>query len=147
MSRRNRTWAVGALAVLVAAGVVLGALTRQTDTNANPILTAHKARDLVLACRAYRQHPGSGGRYPATLADLLAPPFGGGPLLVEGEDPSNVLTDPWGNPFKYALVPNADGEPEPYVWAERTKDGATTLIGAKLTAEGEVVAFGLPPDP
>lgn len=135
------------LAALVALGLVVGAITDTTDKNANLIWATYKARDLVLACQAYRQHPGSGGKYPATLADLLAPPFGGGPLLGEGENPKYTLMDPWANPFKYAVVLNEAGDPEPYVWAELTRNGATTLVGAKLTAEGEVVAFGLPPDP
>ena len=130
MSRRSRTWVVGVLTALQAVGLVVAAVTHTTDRNAAQIWATYKARVLVLACQAYREHPGSGGRYTSTLADALAPPFGGS-LLGEGEDPSDVLTDAWGNPFKYAVVLNDAGEPEPYVWAERTRDGAPTLIGAE----------------
>lgn len=54
--------------------------------------------------------------------------------------------DAWGNPFRYALVTNEAGEIEPHVWSERTIDGKTRLIGAKVTADGTVVRFGLPTD-
>jgi hypothetical protein len=73
------------------------------------------------------------GRCPARLADL--------PGI-----PSRDLVDAWGNPFRYAVVPNAAGQMEPYVWTERTQDGKTTLIGAKVAADGTVVRFGLPED-
>jgi hypothetical protein len=72
--------------------------------------------------------------YPVKLADVL--PF------LDNKD----ITDAWGNPFHYALVANAAGELEPYVWAERTHNGKVTLHGAKRTADGRQVVFGLPDD-
>jgi hypothetical protein len=66
---------------------------------------------------------------------------GDGKPLLDGGD--RALCDSWGEPFKYALVPNEEGILEPYVWFERTKDGKTTLFGAKWSIrENEVVTFG-----
>jgi hypothetical protein len=132
--------------VLVAMPVVFVASIHPTDKHYNTFQAAIRAEECVWACRKYSRQPDAGGKYPARLADLLAPPFGGESMLEAWEKDS--LIDPWGNPYKYALVPNADGTPEPYVWTEReAPHGRTTLIGAKLTAQGEVVAFGLPRDP
>jgi hypothetical protein len=141
MSRRSR--AFGLLAALLV-GVALFVLifgTKESDRYYTTHRTIDKAKTLVLACQAYRKDPKSGQAYPATLADLLHPPSGGEPILYEG---ANELVDCWGRPLKYALVPNDHGEPEPYVWAERTVNGKTTLIGAKGTADGEITLFGLP---
>jgi hypothetical protein len=135
-----RTWAIVAVAALCVAGVVLTVSTTRYGTPERVSRAVLQAAALLTACEAYREHPESGNRYPASLAELVEPPFGGGPFL---KDPANDLLDPWGNPFKYALVTDGAGQPVPHVWAERTADGRTARIGAKLTAGGKVEAFGL----
>jgi hypothetical protein len=57
---------------------------------------------IVKACKAYRDHPASGGQYPEKLALLLRPSFVEGVAFLETGE--RGLIDPWGNPFKYALV-------------------------------------------
>jgi hypothetical protein len=134
-----RTWAAVALAALLAAAVILAVCMSQNFTQDRSSRAVLQFKLLLTACEAYRENPKSGNRYPATLAELVEPPFGGGPFL---KDPANDLLDPWGNPFKYALVTDGTGKPVPYVWAERTADGKTTLLGAKLTAGGKFEVFG-----
>jgi hypothetical protein len=137
----SRVVAVCVLAVLGLAGFALIAVQRKTDRHFNTQSAINEAGLLIEACQAYRRHPESGGKYPTNLADVIRPPIRSDPFL---EDSGRVLIDPWGNPFRYALVPNENGEPEPYVWAERVKDGKLTLIGAKGTAAGKTKLFGLP---
>jgi hypothetical protein len=138
MSRPKRAaafLAVAAVAVLVA--VALNFQVYMGPTKPNRAL--HEAAMLVRACRVYQQRPEAGGKYPAALADLLAPPFGGYPLV----DMANGLNDPWGNPYRYAVVQNEKRDPLPYVWAEWVVDGELKLIGAKGAAGGTVL-FGRP---
>src|SRR5262245_13183671 len=70
------------------------------------------ASGLLSACEAYRMHPAAKGKFPATLADLVTPPFGGTGYLKYG--PQDLI-DPWGNPYRYAVVPDDRGEPVAYV--------------------------------
>lgn len=82
------------------------------------------------------------GNYPAKLEDIRRSL----PGREAGEEANYELLDAWGNPFHYVVVPNAKGLSEVYIWAEWTRDGKTTLHGAKLTAGKSVVKFGLPED-
>jgi hypothetical protein len=136
MSRR--TWVVALLIVPAAALAALYIVTNTTDRHEYQHRAIADASVLAWACRAY--HDRSGGNYPDRLADLLTPKKGR-PLV---DDAERALTDPWGNAYRYAVVPNERGEPEPYVWAEQASGGRLTLLGAKVTAAGETVLFGLP---
>lgn len=138
MSRRN--WAIVVPVVLLVGAVVLIVSTTRYLGPTRSSQAVLQARGLLLACEAYHETPKSGKKYPAKLADLHTPPFSGGSFLRNGEDD---LIDPWGNPFKYAVVPDAKGEPELYVWSERTVEGKLTLIGWKRTAGGSTVLFGM----
>ena len=149
--RRFYTFALGGL-LLVVAGVLVFLLlsVKSTDRYYNVHMSLHRAKVLAQACEVYREHRPD-NVYPATLSDLTRPVPGGGPgqSLTPARDArpaSKSPTDAWGNPFRYALVPNAAGELEPHVWAERTRNGKTTLHGAKLASDGTVVVFGLPED-
>jgi hypothetical protein len=139
-----RRWAIRS--GLVGLSIVLGAIifvavTARVTAVSSPIhLTFSRAGELAFACREYRdRHPDR--LYPVKLTDLAVPSVSGGPFIDNSE---RSFTDGWGNPFRYALVPNAAGELEPHIWAERTVDGKTTLHGAKLAADGTVVTFGVP---
>ena len=135
-------WLVGVLAAVLVLVIAVGLLgLESSDRNYMSHSAIDQARYLAIGCEMYYEHPKSGGKYPEKLADLIHPPFGDGPFV---EDHSSDLIDPWGNPYKYALVQNENGKWEPYVWAERTVDGKTTLLGAKWTANGEAQLFGLP---
>ena len=93
------------------------------------------------ACWSYREHT-PGRKFPAELSDLLLrSPQGIGPFKDMRDDKCD---DPWGNPYKYALVPNENGDLEPYVWAESIVDGKLRLYGAKCGADGMVIRFGWP---
>jgi hypothetical protein len=131
-------WAVVVL-VLLALGIVLILAATTYDGYSKSDQAVMQAANLTQVCEAYRVHPNSGKKYPATLADLASPPFGGSSFLKYGKDD---LIDPWGNPFKYAIVPNEKGEPEVYVWTERIVDEKLMLLGAKRTADGETHVFG-----
>jgi hypothetical protein len=135
----RRVLPIGTLILALSALIVIGAITK-TYPGRGPIgVTCARATTIVKACRNYRQYCPE-GRYPATLAELIRPPSGCGPFLDNEED----LIDGWEKPFRYAVVPNEAGELEPYVWTEWTRGGKTTLIGAKLSANGTVVRFGRP---
>jgi hypothetical protein len=137
---RRRVWTAAITSVLVVVvGVVVIVFGQKVRSVTFTGDTVARARALAEACRGYRQtYPDR--NYPATLAELAKESDGVGPFY-DGE-----LTDGWGNPFRYALVPNAGGELEPHIWGERTWNGRTTLHGAKLAADGTVVVFGLPND-
>jgi hypothetical protein len=100
---------------------------------------ALQAKDIVCACEAYRDNPGSGKKYPNTLIELVRPPFGGGSYLQNGEAD---LIDPWGNRFEYRVEPNAAGETEVRVWTVGVLGGKQKVIGATRHANGEVEVFG-----
>lgn len=137
---RPRHWVIGAAVVLLAA-LSLPLFQRTTDRYQNTHLSIHRARSVIEASVTYRQVAAAGGKYPASLDDLLRPAFGGRPLL-EGADRDTI--DGWGHRLRYAVVVNEKGEGEAYAWAERTVNGKTHLCGAKGTADGTVVLFGLP---
>jgi hypothetical protein len=62
---------------------------------------------LASACESYTDHPANRQhKPPASLDDLLKPPFGGPSFLQNGED----LTDPWGRPFQMERVTLRDGK-------------------------------------
>jgi len=128
-----------AVIVLLILAVVFPTIS---DRHYSTHVTTQHAEHLAAACRAYYQHSPD-KKYPAKLTDLLKPPGDIGPLV---HNPDEAFLDAWGQPFRYALVPNEDGELEPYVWTERTRNGRTKLIGAKYTADGKKVVFGLPED-
>src|SRR5262249_45189947 len=127
-------------AVLVAV-IGLGALQHASDRHYGTHSSIHRASGVIYGCIAYRNHPQSGGKYPASLDELQRPSFKGGPFL---EDPNYDLHDAWGNRLRYAVVVNEKGEAEAYAWAERTDNAKTYLCGAKGTADGTIVLFGLP---
>jgi hypothetical protein len=139
MSRPKRTVAFVAVALVVGAAVLVLTSTRYLVQTKSGTAAMH-ATGLLQACEAYRNHPDGNGKYPMTLADLVAPPFGGpGGFLKNGRQD---LIDPWGGQYRLAVVLDEGGEPVPYVWAEREKDGRLVLVGAKKAAGGGVT-FGL----
>jgi hypothetical protein len=131
------------LIVLLLAVISLALSTSMTDKYYNTHKAIAQSRFLVGMCEAYRNYSANPqrGKYPATLTELVKPPFDGGQFVVEGE---RDLIDPWGNPYRYAVIPNAKGEQEVYVWCERTVNGKLTLHGAKRRADGEIELFGRP---
>ena len=135
---RRRVLKIGIVGLLLfGLGVLLVVFltSRWSDRHYMTHLSISRATDAAEACRIYRDlHPK--GMYPAKLADLL-------PFLDNSE---RSLKDAWGDPFRYALVLNPAGVLEPHFWTERTRDGKTTLHGAKLAADGTVVRFGVPED-
>jgi len=99
----------------------------------------HESHGFVHGCWSYRERT-PGRKFPAKLSELLLrSPEGVGPFMDTRDD---TCDDPWGNPYKYALVPNENGELEPYVWAERIENGKAKLYGAKCSADGTVTQFG-----
>jgi hypothetical protein len=139
---RLRTYAVAFLLVVVVLVSLLLLSVQKTDQNYNENVAIIHATSLTSACRAYYLSPRSGGTYPAKLMDLIEPPFGGS-SFVDGGD-KNKLISCWGQPYKYAVIPNEQGEPEFYVWAEHVVDGELRIHGAKRTAAGAAVRIGGP---
>lgn len=89
-------------------------------------------QSVVFACEAYQNHPqNKTGEYPAKLAELVKPPFGGPSFLRNGKDD---LIDPWGNAFQYAVEKNKKGELKVFVWTERTVDGKPMVVGERPPA-------------
>jgi hypothetical protein len=136
---KRELWKVSLLAV-VAALVGLLFVPRVTSKKVETSIQDNKvdisiirANQLAEACRAFRAKSPTNS-YPTRLEEVI--PF------LDNPD----LTDAWGNPFHYALDRNANGDLEPYVWAERVRDGKVTIHGAKRTADGHRVLFGLPED-
>ena len=137
----RRNWWKWAAALLAGALLVWVAFPRSPpiDKNARANQAMFQASRLVEACEAYREAKYSEREYPATLADLLTPPFGGPPFLLNGAE---GLIDPWGKPYRFAVIRHESGGTEVYVWAERTVDGRTRLFGAKRTDRGTIELFG-----
>jgi hypothetical protein len=126
----------------VAVPLAVYLVSAKTDKHDRVHVSMIDAEKFARACRIYHdRHPDQ--RYPDKLSDLQNPPASVGHLL---DNPNPDFRDAWGNPFRYAVVPNAAGVLEPYVWAEWTRDGKTTMHGAKLAADGTIVRFGLPED-
>ncbi len=132
-------WLVTVPAVLFVGLVVVAVCTTRYLGPTKTSDAAFRSMAVLKACEAYRNHPNAGDRYPASLAELVHPPWGGSSFL---NDPEHDLTDAWGNPFRYAVVLGEDGEAVPYVWAERTVDGRLKLIGAKGRARDGAI-FGV----
>jgi hypothetical protein len=140
--QRRYDFAIAAL-ILVAGGLTFLRWVTKTMPGLSPTrVSINRASDVAEACESYRSNSPSHS-HPASLDDLRKPLPGFGLLLA---DPEHDLCDHWGNPFRYAVVPDADGQPEVYVWFELTSDGKTTLHGAKRTAHGKLIRFGLPGD-
>src|SRR5262245_8615791 len=93
-------------------------LSLQSDRNHNVRESLHRTIDFAKACRAYSLNS-EDNSYPSKLTDIIR--------YLEKPD----LTDAWGNPFRYALIPNPDGVLEPYIWSERVQSGRVTLHGVK----------------
>lgn len=100
-----------------------------------------RSESFAEACWSYRDRTPA-RKFPAQLSDLLSdsPPGAGSYIALHGDD----CDDPWGNPYKYALVPDEKGEMVPYVWAERVVDGELRLHGATCKADGTAMGFGWP---
>jgi hypothetical protein len=94
-----------------------------------------QVENTIKACLSYQSIY---GKYPNDLAALVGID-GERPFLEGGE---KAVYDPWGNPLKYALVPDAKGNMEPYVWSERTVDGKLAIIGAKKANDKDMQFFG-----
>ena len=127
-----RTW-YWVLGIAVSAGAVWWwyesgfIYTYKTDIARSP------SAALVNACEAYRLKNLAGGKYPARLSDLVAPPEGMKPILEGGPA---AITDPWGEEYKYALVEGEHG-PVPYVWFEHEFGGRLHLVGARRRSGGK----------
>lgn len=135
---KPRFWLVGAIALLLVAAIALALLGRVvSDRHQTTHLTIHHAEYVVRVCVAY--HAKSGGKYPTTLNDLLRPQFNGEPFLEEWQ-----TLDGHGKRLRFAVVVNENDEAEVFAWGERDVDGKTHLCGAKATADGTLVLFGLP---
>jgi general secretion pathway protein G len=64
-------------------------------------------QSLATAVEAYVQNSDNPKHeFPAKLADLLEPPFGGPSFLRNG---AQDLLDPWGKPYQMELVRRSDG--------------------------------------
>jgi hypothetical protein len=100
-------------------------------------ITKQKVHAILNACRAYSLSEPE-GKCPAALEQIIGDD--GGKSFLEGG--LSAIKDPWGNWFKYAAVPVADGKNEFYVWSEREVDGKLVLIGAKANADGKIIWFG-----
>jgi len=86
-----------------------------------------RAKGLKLAATAYATNPANEtASYPATLADLVRPPFGGTPYV---KDPKTTLHDPWGRLFYVAIELDEKGETRFCVWTEREMNGKMKRIG------------------
>jgi hypothetical protein len=136
IKRRALRFGIGILIAGIGAILFFFACVLEIRDGITPTkLSISRANDAAEACRIYYLNNPE-RKYPTTLAEL-------GSLL---SDVDEDIRDGWGNPLHYALVPNAESELEPYVWAERIRNGRTTLHGAKLTADGKTVVFGWPED-
>lgn len=88
-------------------------------------LARQHAKALVIACEAYYLDPGSGGNFPASLGDLVMPPFGGVGFA------NCPIFDPWRQPYRYSVSPDGNGTIRVYVWSERVVGGQTRVYGTK----------------
>lgn len=123
------------VAAAVTAGlvaVVTGPAQARLDPEADKERRAEvMTRSLLVACEAYYLNPQSGNTYPKALGDLVMPPWGGLPLT------RGRIFDPWRQPYRYEVVPGADGTPQPYVWSERAVNGKTRVYGRKPPRPGK----------
>jgi hypothetical protein len=117
--------------LLAAMLICFQVLSPQSDRNQDVRESIRRASVLMKACRVFSIK--NEGLFPSKLADIVK--------YLDHPD----LTDAWGNPFHYALVPNADGVMEQYIWAERVQGDQVTLHGLKQTRSEQIV-FGWPDD-
>jgi hypothetical protein len=136
---RRKLVLVGALALVT----LLFAIDYLSDYSKSYVCSQRavfQAQGIHQACEAYRNDPANPDKkLPNTLTDLIRPSFGDRSFLRNGEAD---LHDPWGHPFRYAVVRNLNGEQEVYVWSERAGNGGLILVGAKRQANGEIELFG-----
>src|SRR5262245_49101747 len=79
-----------------------------------------RARYLLQAAEAYSTNAANKeGRFPATVADLNTPPFGGVSFLRNKE---KDLIDPWGAIYRCWTDFDERGAVRFYVWTERVVD-------------------------
>ena len=99
-----------------------------------------QAEAIVYACVEYRDSPANPqrGKYPATLSELVNPPFGGPSFLRKGEQD---LIDPWENLYHFEVGKGFNGEVEVRVCTVRVTDYAIILLGAERTADGTIRSF------
>jgi hypothetical protein len=90
--------------------------------------------NIIKACRSYHVME---EKFPSTLSVLIGAD-GTRPYLEGG---AKAIVDPWGKPFKYALIGNDSNEMEPYVWSERLTDGKLAIIGIKYTKDAKYLWF------
>jgi hypothetical protein len=128
---RRSVWFFAVLATLVVGAALLVSSCSQFPPEKidNAII---RAQQIERACENYRERHDS---YPPTLSALVE---GSNPLLED----RHVIFDPWGSPFKYAVVTDANGGQEVYVWAERTQNGKLTFIGVKRGVDGKTKNIG-----
>ena len=65
-----------------------------------------QATAIAKAMEIYYLNTNSGSQYPASVTELITPPWGGPSLL---NDPTHDLTDPWGGQFQIQQAPSNDG--------------------------------------
>jgi hypothetical protein len=113
MSKENRLIVfVLCCAICTVGGIVVYAdLTRHDWGDVKETQARMKAKVIRDACMAFRVNTGA---YPARLAELI----GEEKLYLEGGE--NALKDPWGQPFQFTLIQDADGDSTPVVWTIRT---------------------------
>jgi hypothetical protein len=139
---KTRHWILGAVVIAFVVLLILPALQRSSDGYYSTHRSIANAKWVMFACLAYRDvYPESGGKFPATLEELLNPPSGSRSPLESGEQ---ELQDGWGKRLRYAVVLDENGKQEAYAWSERIVRDRTHLCGAKCTADGRIVMFGLP---
>jgi hypothetical protein len=136
-----QSWRFGllALVLLIEMLILVTVLTTRYGGDSKTYWAIFHVQGILVSCEAYRENPASGNRYPADLSELHNPPFGGPSFLHNGEQD---LIDPWGNPYRYAVVKSRKGGPEIYVWSEHNRDGKLKLVGAKRTGDGKTELFG-----
>lgn len=138
MNRKKLALVACLFIVLIVAFVIIE-MRYSNSGMSNEEWAISSAVHILKACHAYAKHPETGGQPPMNLNGLIEPKFGGRAFLEGGK---TALTDPWGRPFRYASVSNDHGEMEYYVWTERTNPSSLTIVGAKLTTDGTVLAIG-----
>ncbi|HUR54263.1 MAG TPA: type II secretion system protein GspG [Gemmataceae bacterium] len=107
--------------------LVLGFFSAKQD-EAKEKMAELNARGLAQACEAFYLNPNSNSIFPARLAELVNPPFGGASFVRNG---AKDLLDPWGKEYKYALETLRDGAQVPRVWTERVVNGKAKVYGHK----------------
>lgn len=133
---------------LVGSGFLLGLallwmyLNGLSDGNQKVDQALSQLQQLSSACRQYRIHPKSDGKYPAKLADLVLPPEGRA-VVVDG-GPSAIV-DPWGKPYCYA-VGETEAGPVAYGWCAREENGTMRGFGSRLLPDGRVRRFTITDD-